>query len=74
MDNEYSTYIVSYSLDHAIEEAVREFGGRDRVRDTRTHTREQPEHPRTWRGGGVGAHLIPACCMGTVDMHSHTHV
>ena len=41
----------SDSLHHAIEEAVGELAGGDWVRDARINTREQPQHPRTCRGG-----------------------
>ena len=56
--------IVSYSLNHAIEEAVRECGGRDRVWDTRIHTQKQPQYPQICIGGEVGVHL---------HLHTHTH-
>ena len=41
---------VSHRLDHAIEESIGQFTGRDRVWNTRTYTWEQPQNP--WTCGG----------------------
>lgn len=46
---------VSHRLDHAIEEGIGQFTGRDRVRDTRTYTWDQPQDPWSCRGD-IGIH------------------